>query len=41
MSVPEACMEYTKVFTTLNLEVGIVFLVGIAFGFFLYWWSDR
>ena len=41
MSVPEMCMEYTKVFTTLKLEVGIGFLVGIAFGCFLDWWSDR
>lgn len=40
-SVPEVCMEYTKVFQSVKLELGIVFLAGIACGFLLHWLENR
>jgi hypothetical protein len=34
MTIPEACMQYTQVFTTFKLELGIALAVGILIGYF-------
>lgn len=34
-TIPEACMQYTSVFTTMKLEASICIVVGIAIGYFM------
>lgn len=34
-AIPQACMEYTEVLTTMKLELGIALLIGIRIGWFL------
>lgn len=40
-SVPEMCMEYTKVFQVVKLEWGLIFLAGMACAFLLHWLENR
>lgn len=34
MSIPEACMQYTKVFSVFKLEVAIAIAVGVLIGYY-------
>jgi len=41
MTVPEMCMEHTKVFQTVKIEMFICLAVGIVIGFIAKWLEDR
>lgn len=39
--VPEACMAYTKVFTTLKFEVALAMMAGVVVGALAQYWSNK